>query len=204
MALTVTLLGAADVPAIIAVLRDAFFEYPVMRFVLGPAEPYAPRLERLVGLFVQSRALRHDPLLGIREGGTLAAAATLTAPDSPAAPPDLLALRERVWADLGADARARYDAYARATAPFAPAARHYHVNMIGVRPALQGRGYARALLDAVHALAARDPAAAGVSLDTERVENLAFYGRLAYTVHGHTRVGPGLETWGLFRPREVS
>ena len=122
VALTVSRLGASDVPAIVAVLGDAFFDYPVMRFVLGPAEPYGTRLARLVELFVRSRALRHDPLLGIRDGGALVGAATLTVPESPAAPPDFVALRDGVWAELGADARARYDAYVDATEPFAPAA----------------------------------------------------------------------------------
>jgi hypothetical protein len=52
---------------------------------------------------------------------------------------------------------------------------------------------------AVHAAASDDPQSAGVSLTTERAENLKFYERFGYTVVGHARVDPELETWGLFR-----
>ena len=40
------------------VLSEAFFDYPVMRFVLGAAGKYDERLSDLVALFVAARALR--------------------------------------------------------------------------------------------------------------------------------------------------
>jgi GNAT superfamily N-acetyltransferase len=76
--------------------------------------------------------------------------------------------------------------------------------MIGVRPTEQGHGYARELLEHVHALAEADPASAGVSLTTETAVNLPFYQRFGYRLLGHSRVGPDLETWGFFRPRDRS
>ena len=45
-----------DVPEIVTVFSDAFYDYPVMRYVLGPAHPYDERLRRLVELFVSRRA----------------------------------------------------------------------------------------------------------------------------------------------------
>jgi GNAT superfamily N-acetyltransferase len=78
---------------------------------------------------------------------------------------------------------------------------HHHLNMIGVRRAHQGRGLARALLEAAHDLAKAHPGSGGVSLTTEYAGNLALYERFGYRVHAHARVGEGLESWTLFRPR---
>jgi ribosomal protein S18 acetylase RimI-like enzyme len=82
---------------------------------------------------------------------------------------------------------------------FATTPPHHHLNMIGVRRAQQRSGLAREVLEAVHRLASEDPESAGVSLTTERPENLPFYERFGYKVVGHAWVGPDLETWGLFR-----
>jgi hypothetical protein len=66
------------------------------------------------------------------------------------------------------------------------------------------RGHARALLEAVHALAAADPQSAGVSLSTELAKNVALYQHFGYAVVGHARVSPEMETWSLFRPNALS
>jgi GNAT superfamily N-acetyltransferase len=189
---------------VVSVLADAFYDYPVMRFVLGPdapgVAPYAVRLHRLVQLFVSNRAYRGDPLLGVRhDGGALVAAAVMSLPASPNPAPAFIALRESIWAELGADARARYDAYGRAAQFFAAMPPHHHLNMIGVRRAQQRLGLARQLLEAVHALAAADPQSSGVSLTTERPENVPLYEHFGYRVVGHVRVSAEAETWGMFR-----
>jgi hypothetical protein len=71
--------------------------------------------------------------------------------------------------------------------------------MIGVRRTHHGLGLSRTLLGAVHDLAGADAQSAGTSLTTERRENLALYEHFGYRVHGHARVAPELETWGMFR-----
>src|SRR3712207_170505 len=110
-------------------MSDAFHDYPVMRYVLGAAEPYDRRLRRLVELFVSNRAYRGDPMIGLRdESGALVGAATMTLPTPADVPPALLELRETLWGELGADARARYDEFAAATQRFAIAEPHYHLN----------------------------------------------------------------------------
>ena len=53
--MTVTALSSDHVGQIVAVLSDAFADYPVMSYVLGPAPPYEARLRRLVELFVSGR-----------------------------------------------------------------------------------------------------------------------------------------------------
>jgi len=74
-----------------------------------------------------------------------------------------------------------------------------------VRPSHAGRGLARPLLGAVHALAASDPSSEGVSLCTETRANVGLYEHFDYRLLGSAQVADGLETWSMFRPsRSVS
>ena len=203
--MTVAQLSSAQAEDIVTVFCDAFHDYPVMRHVLGPAGQYDTRLRALVGLFVSGRVLRNEPLLGIHdEQGRLTGAATMTLPESPDPPAALIARRDAVWDELGADARARYEAFTAATHRFGIGARHHHLNMIGVSRSRQGEGLARALLASVHALTAADPDSAGTSLSTEHPPNVPLYQHFGYRVVGHARVNGDLETWVLFRERSPS
>ena len=201
----VTPLAFDNLVEIVSVLTDAFHDYPVMQYVLGPdtpdtGAPYPVRLHRLIQLFASGRAYRQDPMLGIRdERGVTVAAAVMTQPKPLEPPPAFVALRESIWAELGAAPRARYDAYAATANFFGTLGPHHHLNMIGVRRAHQGVGKSRELLAAVHDLASADPDSSGVSLTTERSQNVALYEHFGYRVVGHVRVAPGFETWGLFR-----
>jgi len=109
-------------------------------------------------------------------------------------------LRESVWAELGADARARYDEYGRIGRENAPHEDHHHLGMIGVRDKAQGTGLGRVLLEHVHGLAEADPNSTGVSLTTELERNVPLYEHFGYRVTAHARVAPDLETWAMFRP----
>ena len=199
---TTTRLSVADLDDLVAVMSDSFHDYPVMRYVLGEKQPYDDRLPRLVELFVSGRAYRNEPMIGIHDAsGTLVGAATMTLPTPTDPPPDFVALRDAVWAELGADARERYDEFVAATQQFAIGPPHYHLNMIGVRRSHQGLGLARTLLDAVHDLSAADERSSGVSLTTERPANVELYQHFGYRVTGRARVGDAFDTWTLFRPQ---
>jgi GNAT superfamily N-acetyltransferase len=182
------------------VLCDAFGHYPVMQFVLdsGRAE-YSERLRRFVQFTVMSRVYRREFIFGIADGGTLQAVATVSRPAVSANPPELSTLREATWNALGSAVRARYEAYSSAVAGFVPAEPHLHLNMIGVRHAAHGQGYARKLLETVHALSREDAASSGVSLTTEVEANVALYEHFAYRQLGRTEFAPGLSAWGFFR-----
>ncbi|HUQ83577.1 MAG TPA: GNAT family N-acetyltransferase [Gemmatimonadaceae bacterium] len=204
--MTVSALSLDNVVEIVSVIADAFHDYPVMRFVVGPdspgASPYPVRLHRLVQLFVSGRAYRGEPMMGVRdESGALIGAAVMSLPGSSEPPPAFIAARESIWAELGVEARARYDAYASAANFFADFAPHHHLNMIGVRRSHHGLGVSRELLAAVHEHAERDAGSAGTSLTTERQPNVALYEHFGYRVQAHARVSSGLESWGMFRPR---
>ncbi|UCG87183.1 MAG: GNAT family N-acetyltransferase [Gemmatimonadota bacterium] len=184
----------------VAVLCDAFHQYPVMRHVIGPAGGgYDSRLNTLVGFFVAARILRKEPILAIEDADQVAAVAILTSPGDREAPAELSGLREKVWHELGAPARQRYEALGRIWQQFAIPEPHYHLNMIGVRRLHAGRGLGGRLLDAVHELSGSEPGSSGVSLTTEDPSNVALYERFGYEIVGHAKVTDGFETWAFFR-----
>jgi len=197
----VTVLDADATSQVVDVLCEAFSDYPVMRFVLGADNSrYEDELRALIGFFVTARLMRDEYVLGIGGRASLEAAAIVSRPAGPPSPPELAELRERLWARLGAPARARYESFSRACAPFQTDAPHLHLNMIGVRRRAMGRGLARKLLEHVHEMSAADPESRGVTLTTEDAANIPLYERFGYAMVGHAVVTPDLETWGFYRP----
>jgi ribosomal protein S18 acetylase RimI-like enzyme len=194
-------LGPDDVPTVVDVLSEAFFDYPAMRFVLGEeGASYEHRLRTLIHFFVMARVFRNEFLFGTRHLSDLGGVALLSRPTVSRSPAPLAELRERVWTALGEAARTRYEAFGAACRPFAPDLPHLHLNMIGIRPGARGRGLGRRLLDHVHMLSRNDPDSRGVSLNTEDGANLALYEHLGYQRVGHATLAGGLDTWGFFRP----
>jgi GNAT superfamily N-acetyltransferase len=189
------------VPAeeVLGPLCEAFAEYPVMRYVLGPYGAYPGRLRALVGFFLVARMLRKDPILAVYDGDEVSGVAICTLPGLPG-PPDLDEAREWTWSKLGTDARERYGQWIHIWGPLNVAEPNIHVNMLGVPPRFQGRGLGRVLLERVHAMSREHPDSRGISLTTESAGNVPFYQRLGYQLVGHGRIGPGLESWGFFRP----
>ena len=204
-------------PEAIDVLCDAFSDYPVMRFVIGgpeahglpgpprgsaDAEAYVRSLRALITFFVMARVLRKEPILGLAGSGSsgLAGVATLTLPGSGPAPDALDEYRSRAWAQVGPDARDRYETLSVIWNEFAIEEPHHHLNMIGVRRMHAGQGLGRVLLDEVHRISREDPASAGVSLTTEDPRNVELYRHVGYEVVGEGHVPGGIRTWAMFRP----
>jgi hypothetical protein len=196
----VVTLGESDLDEVVDVLCDAFVDYPVMRYVLqASGERHDMELRTLIGFFSGARALRGETMFGVPEEGRLAGVALTSFPENRASPEALDRLRAEVWETLGPGARARYEAFGTATRPFFGGLRRVHLNMIGVRRAQQGRGLARPLLEAVHAMSPERPGSTGTTLTTENPENVRLYERFGYRVVARARVAPELETWGMYR-----
>lgn len=196
-------LSEAQVSHAVDIFCDAFHDYPVLRYVIGQAaDDYDRRLHTLINFFVMARVWRDEPILAVSDGSDLVATAILTLPGKRQPPAALAQLREAVWRELGEAARMRYEAFGEATRKFEISQPHYHLNMIGVRRSHHGKGLARQLLDAVHAMSRRDPVSHGVTLSTEDSRNVLLYEHFGYKVIGHARLDAQLNTWGFFRPNE--
>lgn len=181
------------------VLCEAFFDYPVMRYLLADAgDDYERRLQLLVGYFSRSRHLRGDIVWAVQDDGRLVGVANIVRPDT-ARPPELDRYREQLWNELGEGAQRRYEAFSAATADFNPPEPHFHLSMIGVRRAQARRGIGGRLLAALHETSAIDPISTGVSLTTEDPGNVPLYERFGYEIVGRIGVG-NFDSWSFFRP----
>jgi GNAT superfamily N-acetyltransferase len=183
-----------------SVFCDAFYFYPVFRYVLGAANPqYDTQLQKLIGLFVLNRVLRNEIMLGIARGNRLVAALTTSIPDDQPPPAEFTAARQAVWSELGDDALQRYERCVAAWQPLSIHVPQIHVNMIGVRHAYQRMGLAGRLMASVHELSRASQGSQGVSLTTEEPRNVFFYQHLGYQIVGESLITPEMKTWGFFR-----
>lgn len=182
------------------VLCAAFHDYPVMRYAIGEAgADYDRRLHKLINLFVSSRVMRGHPIFAIEEAGRPISIATVT-PSGPLAPPESLQpMIEEVWADLGAEARARFERLVATWESIPMPEPNVHLNMLGTLRAHAGRGHGHRLMERVQELSKNTPGSLGVTLSTEDPKNVPLYEHCGYRVIGHARVGDALETWLLFR-----
>ena len=196
-------LNKENIPEVTEVLCESFYNYPVMKYVLGEKEDYNQRIRKLVTFFVSARALRNEPILGIYNSeNKLIAAATVTLPGRLPHPKELLELRQQLWTELGLDEQLRYTLYGATASGLLPEEPHHHLNMIGVQNAYRGKGLARMLITAVEDLVSNHPESTGLSLNTEDDSNVDFYLHLGYELLGQNDVDEEITTWGFFKPKE--
>jgi len=191
-----------NIPEVADVLCEAFYNYPVMKYVLGEKEDYDIRLRKAITFFVSARTFRNEPLLGIyNSDNKLVAAATVTLPGDIPNPKELVKRRDVLWQELGEETKIRYDKYGKAASALLPAEPHHHLNMIGVRNAYQGKGLARQLINVVEELVSEHANSTGVSLNTEVESNVNFYLHLGYELLGEAKVDDNIVTWGFFKSK---
>lgn len=192
-------LAATEHEAAVNVLVGAFRTYPTTRWLVAPSHgPEDAALAALIGFFVTARRLRGEPVFGAFTGGRLAGVALVS--DSERASSDALdGYREALWAELGAAARARYEAYgaAASAATAVVAGPRLHLNLLGTSPACRGLGLGNALVR--HVLERADAQRRTVTTTTEDAANVGFYERHGFTVLGTAALGTDLTVWGLAR-----
>lgn len=80
---------------------------------------------------------------------------------------------------------------------------HYYLLFLGVHPDFQGKGFARTLLDAVHALSDAHPLSTGVYLETANSKNLSFYEHFRYRLKTQVEIN-NITTFIMFRPNNLN
>jgi GNAT superfamily N-acetyltransferase len=186
----------------VATLADAFYDYPVMRHVIGDAgDDYERRLLLLIGVFVGRRVAHGHPILAVEQDGRAVGIATLTPPGEHGTPPgpEFEARRDALWRELGEPAKARMEGLVAVWERLTIPGPQWHLNMLGVCRSHAGRGIGRVLLDEVHRISREDSGSTGVSLSTELASNVLLYEHCGYEVRHHERVAEDLETWIMFR-----
>ncbi len=198
----VVLLSRHHLPAAIEVLARAFQPDPLMRYIFAEADaPFEECLRELFRFSCEVRFLLNWPLFGSFSGTRLLGVAGVTEPEDTPWPPPLVSVYEHLKAVIGPGSTEHMERYAHHVDQFRPQEPHYHLGMIGVDPAAQGRGHGRGLLEAVQALSEQHPASTGVWLDTENPRNVTIYGRCGYGVIAQTQYG-GVDIWCMFRPNQ--
>jgi GNAT superfamily N-acetyltransferase len=191
-------LSREDKSEVVAVLMNAFHEYPVMRYVLHTTgNEYEVHLKALIDLFCEIRFLRSWPVLGIRDGPLIAAAVInepahehLPLPNEP-----LINLHSII----GDAAYERLALYEEKSSEHEPKIPHHFLGMIGVDLNHRGKGYAGDLLNAVKELSVADLNSGGVCLSTENPDNVPLYQHFGYHVIAGIDVGE-LHSWCMFLP----
>ncbi|MDX1565973.1 MAG: GNAT family N-acetyltransferase [Phycisphaeraceae bacterium] len=190
-------LDRSETDRAVEVLRASFENDPAIGYFLnGPGSRFTRDIQTLVRFFIEARHLRNEPLLAV--GDPLVGVAMVSRPSQPS-PPEVVHIRERTWAEIGAESRARYERFGATCEPFMVDRPRWHLNMIGVHPDAQGRGHGRTLLECVHRLSAEDPDSTGVSLVTETESNVSLYRHFGYESTGRAAVTEDLHIWCMFR-----
>lgn len=190
----------ADVEPVTHALAAAFDGDPLMRWFFA-GHPDGPRAatRRFFTLLMRARLAIGAPVIVLEDGGEPRGLAM----GYDTAPPDWPEAIDRDWADFEAQApglAARFDRYEAASRGFGPDGPHWYLGVIGVDPALRGRGAGRRLMEAFCARADADPASTGVYLETANPANLPFYRAAGFEVRGEGDL-EGTAVWCLFRPR---
>jgi len=194
--MTVEKLTREEKPEIVSVLVAAFYNYPVMRFILRNSPDYEIHLKAIMEFYSEARLSKMRPVLGVRADDSLVAVALV---DVSSLKPwfELKTELVRLKTTIGEEAYSRLELYETKTAGAEPAYPHHFLGMLAVRPEHRGKGYSRMLLEEVRRLSITDPESSGICLTTEDPENVRLYQHFGYQVVSETDI-EDLHSWCMF------
>lgn len=190
---------AADVEAAVAALAEAFAPDPLMAYLYGN-DPRGVRacVATFFSVLLRARLALGMPAFVLEQDGAVQGAVMGYDVTRPAWPAAITAEWARFEASAP-DLPARFAAYDQICEAFQPAQPHHYLGVIGVRPALQGQGAGKALLEAFCDLSREDGGSHGVYLDTTNPDSLAFYDRNGFERRGEGLLG-ATPVWCVWRP----
>jgi ribosomal protein S18 acetylase RimI-like enzyme len=191
----VAALPAREIEAAGRALAEAFRDNPLNVAVIGGDPERRLRCNRAGMRQVLPVACRHG--LVLRAGGAEPAGVLIATPPGayplPGAP---LLPRLRALAIQGLAVQVRWGRVFAHLDLLHPPEPHWYLATLGVAPAARSRGVGRALLHSLLALADRE--AVPCYLETDRSENVAFYGSAGFAVERESRV-LGVRIWHMRR-----
>jgi GNAT superfamily N-acetyltransferase len=166
----------------VRLLADAFADNPLNRAVIRSSRRRRRERSNAWGLRIQlPLAARHGQVLAGRDPG-LAGVLVAGAPWQHPFPAPSLFLRVASALGQGLGAAARWTEVFEALLARRPAAAHWYLSLLGVRPERRGRGIGAALLGAW--LARVDGARGAAWLETDEPRTLPLYQRAGFEVRG--------------------
>ncbi|MCG8589247.1 MAG: GNAT family N-acetyltransferase [Proteobacteria bacterium] len=193
------MISQGEEPLAAEALAAAFRDTPLTRAVVRSQRPGRRLRSTRQGMRLTLASARRD---GLRyrarpPGGPVLGALVGAPSEALPLPAPAASLQLRAWFGQGLRVVLRWAEVARALERVHPSEPHHYLALLGVDPAEQGRGTGTALL--ARFLAAVDAAGRPSYLETDRPENLAFYGRHGFEVQREIRL-VGLPVWCLWRP----
>lgn len=182
-----------------ALLARAFRDNPLNVAVIG-ASSTAARRERCNAIGMRNLLRAGEPhgvLRGARVSDRLAGVLVAAPPDAFPFPPPPFGAQLRTLLVQGLRVASRWRDVFVALQQRHPLEPHGYLGLLGVDPASQGRGLGAALLD--DWLRGVDAEGLPAYLETDRRENLRFYGRAGFAVLEELDV-VGAHVWCLRRP----
>lgn len=169
-------------------LTHAFAGDPITGFLLQDGPAYRERLTRFFSLLMRARIALDMPVLVSLDGADIHGMVMGYTTTPPAWPADIAA----EWEDFEravpglTDRMAVYEGIA---AKHAPAMPHYYLGVLGVAPAMHGRGIGMQLMSSFCELSAADGRSHGVYLETAQPSNVGFYERAGFIEAGRDTMG---------------
>ena len=187
--MTIEQLTYDDKAEAVEILATAFYNYPVMRYVLDRGVQYDAHIRELVGFYLETRYTRDFPILGLRADGQLQSVAGINAPESVQWPESLQAKYAELKGIIGPAAIERMEAFESECDASEPQIPHYFLGIIGVRPEAQGKGFAGAIIKRLKEMSIAHATSQGICLTTESEANIALYKHLGFRLIDETRIG---------------
>lgn len=201
-----------ELPAVVDVLARALRDNPSFVGMLGPDPDRRLRSTRvLCRMFLSAQP---EPPLVARLAGVVVGAAAVSPPETcffsrahqfriEIFGRGLTVESEVTWRELlqllrlGLPTLNRLGVMARSSTTHDPAVRHWHVELVGVEPELQGQGIGGQVMKS--ALRRADAAGEPAYLETDTSRNVEFYRRLGFDVTA-TEEPLGVQIWYMERP----
>lgn len=190
-----------DIDAAVSCWASAFAQDPITGFLLQTGPGYHERVSRFFRLLARARVELGMPILVARDGDVIRGGVMGYDTERPSWPADIT----REWDEFEhsipgmIERMAVYEGIAADGKPTVP---HYYLGVIGVDPALQGRGVGKQLIEAFCALSANDAKSKGVYLETAKPSNVPFYERVGFVETKRAEMGSGT-LWCMFQSQEV-
>ena len=179
-----------DLPAIASTFKKSFRHDPVMRWLFPDDEEF--EATRQMNDFFR-RLLAHERSLVTHD---VVAFSLWIPPGRPE-----VAVEPEATEPPSEELITKFIALGSAIDENTPVEEHWYLQMIGTHPDWQGRGIGSMLIREGLSWASRD--GLGVYLETETVENVAYYRHLGFEIRSEWDVaGGGPHMWGMWHPAD--